>query len=156
FATSRDEEKTPASNAPSVVALRRAPVPCIATTCLLLSISIAQVALVSFISFVNTIEMVPSSRSEMTRFVSCSMDAPPSVYTPSMLCHPSLSSTLHTLHYIQSFKNFTATRLDQMAHASNGRSIFRKGHHQGEFTQRVHAHQSMFIFHKHTDHASSR
>src|SRR5436309_820702 len=94
-ATSREEEKTPASNAPSAVALRRAPVPCVATTCPLLSISMAQEALVSFISFVNTIEMVPSSRSEMTRFVSCSMDEPPSVYTPSILCHPSLYITLY-------------------------------------------------------------
>src|SRR5438067_7177593 len=152
-ATSLEEEKTPASNAPSAVALRRAPVPCMATTCPLLSMSIVQVALVSFINLVNTIEMVPSSRSEMTRFVSCSMDAPPSVYTPSMLCHPSLLSTLQTLRYIKSFQNFTATRFDQMAHTSNSRSIIRKGHHQGEVTQRVNAHQPMFILHQHANDA---
>src|SRR5579884_4321 len=149
-ATSREEEKTPASNAPNAVALRRAPVPCIATTCPLLSMSIVQVALVSFINLVNTIEMVPSSRSEMTRFVSCSMDAPPSVYTPSMLCHPSLLSTLQTLGYIKSFQNFAATRFNQMAHTSNSRSIIRNGHHQGEVTQRVHAHQPMLVLHEHT------
>src|SRR5579859_7903281 len=84
-ATSREDEKTPASKAPSAVVLRRAPVPWIATTWPLLSINIADVALVSLFNFVSSAEIVASSRSEITRFVNCSIDAPPSVCTPAYL-----------------------------------------------------------------------
>src|SRR6266567_1204823 len=79
----REEEKAPASNAPSEVALRRTPEPWVATTWPLLSMSMTELALVSSTSLFRAVEMIASSRSEMMRLVSCSMYALPSVYAPN-------------------------------------------------------------------------
>src|SRR5947209_2271240 len=95
----REDEKEPAINAPSEVALRRTPVPWVAMTWPLLSISMTEVALVSFISLFNAVEIKASSRSEMTRFVSCSMYAPPSVHAQYSCNDVTLYQELQEFHY---------------------------------------------------------
>src|SRR5947209_12314620 len=85
-ATSREDENAPASKAPNCVALRLTPLPRVATTWPLLSSNITEVALVSAINLCSEVEIIVSSRSEMIRFVSCSMHATPSVYRLCIDC----------------------------------------------------------------------
>src|SRR5215467_5167624 len=125
----REEEKAPASNAPSEVALRRTPEPWVAMTWPLLSMSITELALVSSTSLFKAVEMIASSRSEMIRLVSCSMYALPSMYAPGKGYH---LYTHHTLSNIKSFENFIATCLHQVAYAANAGGIVREGDHQGK------------------------
>src|SRR6266700_6441451 len=98
-ATCREEENAPANNAPSDVALRLVPDPWVAITCPLLSISMTEVALVSFISLFNTVEIKASSRSEMTRLVSCSIYAPPSVHAQCSCNDVTLYQELQEFRY---------------------------------------------------------
>src|SRR6266581_797987 len=139
----REEEKAPASNAPSEVALRRTPEPWVATTWPLLSMSMTELALVSSTSLFRAVEMIASSRSEMMRLVSCSMYALPSVYAPGKGYH---LYTHFTLSNIKSLENFTAACLHQVAYAANAGGTVREGDHQGEVTQWINADQAIFVF----------
>src|SRR5436305_9125437 len=135
-ATWREEENAPASNAPNVVALRCVPAPWVVITWPLLSRSITEVAPVSFMSLFKAIEIIASSRSEIIRLVSCSMYASSSVYTFG-IGHPLY--VFCTLYSIECFKNFISGGFDHVAHTANARSIIKKGNHQGEVTQGIHA-----------------
>src|SRR6266581_2697447 len=115
----------------------------------LLSISMTEVALVSFMSLLRAAAIIASSRSEITRFVSCSMYALPSVYRFEHWL------SYVTLRYIKCFKDFIATGFDHVAHTANAGGIIRKSDHQGKVAQRINAHQSMFILHQSTNHTAT-
>src|SRR5579863_5060078 len=110
----------------------------------LLSISMTEVALVSFMSLFKAVEMIASSRSEITRFVSCSMYALPSVYTLGKKSH-------YRLRDIKCFQNFGTDGFHQVADAANIGGIIRECDHEGKVTKGINTYQPIFKLHQHTN-----
>src|SRR5579884_2925312 len=122
--------------------------PCVAITCPLLSSSMTDEALVSAISLCRIFAIWASSRSEIIRFVNCSMYA--SIYS---LGYNSIDYSI--LCDIESFKNFIAAGLDHMTHTANTGGVIKQRHHQGIVAERVNTYQSMLVFVQHSDNTST-